>query len=190
VGAGGAAALIYSTQHVPLRTADGLQLHRATSLSPFGPAEHVNRGGGVTTGEAAVTAAGHVLVAWRDQVHGARVHLSEAGPGEPLVSSAELGTDVTPKRITVAADDGGRAVVGWSHSVSTEPGYREQAVAAMRPAAGAPFGPPIALGRPWRAAEPGLALLVPGGGALVTWNGTRYGGPAERRSALLVTRLP
>ena len=38
-------------------------------------------------------------------------------------------------------------------------------------------------------AEPGLARLVPGGGALVAWNAARYDGQAHRRSALLVTRL-
>jgi hypothetical protein len=31
---------------------------------------------------------------------------------------------------------------------------------------------------------------VPGGGALVAWNASRFGAPAKRRSALLVTRLP
>jgi hypothetical protein len=30
---------------------------------------------------------------------------------------------------------------------------------------------------------------VPGGGALVAWNAARYGRPAVRRAALLVTRL-
>jgi hypothetical protein len=190
VGAGGAAALVYSTQHVPLRASDGLQLHRATSVGLFGPAEHVNPAGGVTLGEPAVTAAGHVLVAWRDEVHGERVHLSEAGPGEPLTATAELGANVSAKRIALAADDDGHAVVAWSQRASTAPVYRERAVAALRPALGAPFGPPVALGRPWRAAAPALARLVPGGGALVAWNGARYGGAAQRRSALLVTRLP
>ena len=55
VGAGGAAAVIYSTQHVPLRTSDGLQLHRAAPGAAFGAAERVNRGGGVTVADAAVT---------------------------------------------------------------------------------------------------------------------------------------
>jgi hypothetical protein len=36
----------------------------------------------------------------------------------------------------------------------------------------------------------GLARLLPGGGALVAWNGAGFGPPAQRRSALLVTRLP
>jgi hypothetical protein len=190
VGADGTAALIYSTQHVPLRAGDGLQLHRAVSAGAFGAAEHVNPGGGVTIGEAVVTAAGHVLVAWCDQVHGDRVHLSEARPGEPLVATAELGTDVSTKRLALAADDDGRAVVAWSQPVSTEPAYREHAVAALRPAQDAPFGPAVALGQPWRAAEPGLARLVPGGGALVVWTGSRLRGPAKRRAALVVTRLP
>ena len=44
VGAGGAAALLYSVQHVPLPPDDGLQLHRALSGGAFGAAEHVNPG--------------------------------------------------------------------------------------------------------------------------------------------------
>jgi hypothetical protein len=189
VGAGGEVALIYSTQHVPLRAADGLQLHRAARAGAFGAAEHVNPGGGVTIADATVTAAGHVLVAWRDQVHGARVHVSEAGPGEPLAATAELGDEVSTKRLAVAADDGGRTVVAWSQRVSTAPAYRERAMAAMRSAPAAPFGPAVALGQPWPAAEPALARLVPGGGALVVWNASRPRGPAARRAALLVTRL-
>ena len=51
VGADGAAAVIYSTQHVPLRASDGLQLHRASPRGAFGAAEHVNGGGGVTVGD-------------------------------------------------------------------------------------------------------------------------------------------
>ena len=190
VGAGGAAVVIYSTQHVPLRADDGLQLHRALRGPAFGPAEHVNGGGGVTVADAAVTAAGRVLVAWSDQVHGARVHVSEGAPRTPLAATAELGDDVTPKHLAVAADDAGRAVVAWSQRASTAPAYRERAVAAMRVAGDAPFGAGVALGKPWRAAEPGLARLIPGGGALVAWNAARYGAPAQRRSALLVTRLP
>jgi hypothetical protein len=189
VGAGGAAAVIYSTQHVPLRAQDGLQLHRATSAGAFGPAAHVNPGGGVTIADAAVTAAGAVLVAWRDQVHGARVHVSEARPGRPPVITAELGADVGAKRIAVAGDDAGRAVVAWSQRAPGATVYRERAMAAVRPAPGAPFGPGIALGAPWRAVEPGPARLVPGGGALVAWNGANDGRPSRRRAALLVTRL-
>ena len=189
IGACGAAAVIYSTQHVPLRAGDGLQLHRAAPGAAFGAAEQVNPGGGVTVGDVAVTPAGHVLVAWHDQVHGARVGLSEAGPGEPLVATAELGADVGAKRIALAADDAGRAVVAWSQRVPTAPAYRERAVAAIRATQGAPFGGAVALGRPWSAAEPGSARLVPGGGALVAWNAARYGRPAVRRAALLVTRL-
>jgi hypothetical protein len=189
VGAGGAAALIYSTQHVPLRASDGLQLHRAPPGAAFGTAEQVNPAGGVTIADAAVTAAGRVLVAWHDQVHDARVHLSEAGPGESLSATAELGADVGAKRIALAADDAGRAVVAWSQRAATAPAYRERAVAAMRATQGAPFGGAVALGGPWPAAEPGLARLVPGGGALVAWNAARYGRPAERRAASLVTRL-
>ena len=186
VGDRGTVALIYSTQHVPLRAADGLQLRRAQGADAFGPAEHVNPGGGVTIADAAVTPAGGVLLAWRDQVHGARVHLSEAAPGQPLAAVGELGGDVSAKHIAVAADDDGRAVVAWSQRVSAR---REQVLAAQRPAAGAPFGTPIALGTAWPAAEAGPARLVPTGGALVAWNGARFGRPAQRGSALLVTRL-
>ena len=189
VGAGGAAAVLYSTQHVPLRAGDGLQLHRASPAGAFGPAEHVNGGGGVTVADAAVTPAGRVLVAWCDRVHGPRVHVSEAAPRAPLAAGAELGADVRPKRLAVAADDAGRAVVAWSQPASAAAAHRERAVAALRPAGGAPFGTAVALGSPWRATEPTLARLVPGGGALVAWNAARYGGPARRRSALLVTRL-
>jgi hypothetical protein len=187
VGDGGAVALVYSTQHVPLRAADGLQLRRASSTGAFGPAEHVNPGGGVTIADAAVTPAGRVLLAWRDQVHGARVHLSEAAPGQPPAAIGELGGDVSAKHIAVAAADDGRAVVAWSQRISSR---REQAMAALRPALGAPFAAPAALGTPWPAAEVGPARLVPGGGALVAWDAARFGRPAERRSALLVSRLP
>jgi hypothetical protein len=189
VGDGGAVALTYSTQHVPLRATDGLQLRRASSASAFGPAEHVNPGGGVTIAEAAVTAAGRVLLAWRDQVHGARVHLSEAASGQPLAAIGDLGADVSAKQLSVAADDDGRAVVAWSQRVSAR---REQAFAALRPAPGAatPFATPVALGTAWPAAEPGPVRLVPGGGALIAWNATRFGRREQRRSALLVTRLP
>jgi hypothetical protein len=193
VGAGGTVALIYSTQHVPLRADDGLALHRTVRGGAFGAAEHVNPGGGVTIGEAAVTPAGQVMVAWVDHATGAagaRVRVSEARPGGPLVDAGELGTNVTPQGIAVAADDDGRAVVAWSQLVSTKPAYVEQAVAAMRPAHDASFGPAVALGRPLRAAESQVARLVPGGGALIVWKGSRYGRPAKRRTALAVTRLP
>jgi hypothetical protein len=189
VGDGGAVAVIYSTQHVPLRATDGLQLRRASAAGAFGPAEHVNPGGGVTIAGAAVTPAGRVLLAWRDQVHGARVHLSEAAPGQPLAAIGELGADVGAKPIAVAAADDGRAIVAWSQRVSAR---REQAFAALRPApAAAPvFATAVALGTAWPAATIGLARLLPGGGALVAWNGARFGPPPQRRSALLVTRLP
>ena len=186
VGDGGAVALTYSTQHVPLRAADGLQLRRAPSAGAFGPAEHVNPGGGVTIAGAAVTTTGRVLLAWRDQVHGALVHLSEAAPGQPLAAIGELGGDVSARHVSVATDDDGRALVAWSQRVSAR---REQAVAALRSTTGAPFGAPVALGTAWPAAEVGPARLVAHSGALVAWNGARFGRPAQRRSALLVTRL-
>ena len=94
---------------------------------------------------------------------------------------------MSAKPIALAADDDGRAVVAWSQRVSAR---RERAFAALRPAPGAPFGAPVALGSAWPAAEAGPARLVPGGGALVAWNGARFGRPAQRRSALLVTRVP
>jgi hypothetical protein len=190
VGAGGTAAVIYSRQHVPLRADDGLAVHRAASTGAFGAAAHVNSGGGATIADAAITPAGSMIVAWTDQVHGGRVHLSEAGSGEALVATGELGTSVIANRVSVAADGDGRVAVAWSELVSTAPAYREQVVAATRDGRAAPFGPPIALGRPWRAAAPAVARLVPGGGALVVWRGAHFGGRAKRRAALAVTRLP
>jgi hypothetical protein len=189
VGDGGVVALTYSTQHVPLRAPDGLQLRRATSTSAFGPAEHVNPGGGATIAGVAVTPAGRVLLAWRDQVHGARVHLSEAAPGQPLAAVGELGADVSAKPMAVAAADDGRAIVAWSQRVSAR---REQAFGALRPAGSAApaFATAVALGTAWPAATIGVARLLPGNGALVAWNGARFGPPTQRRSALLVTRLP
>ena len=189
VGAGGTAVVIYSVQHVPLGAGDGLKLHRAVSAGPFGAAEHVNPGGGVTGGEATVTRAGRVMVAWIERA-GAQVRVSEAGPGEPLVDAGALGANVTGDKLAVEADDDGRAVVAWSQLVSTGPAYRERTVGTLRPAPGAPFGPAVALGRPWRAAEPEMARLVPHAGALVVWKGSRFGAPAGRRDALAVTRLP
>jgi hypothetical protein len=190
VGANGTAALIYSVQHVPRRTGDGLQVHRSVGAGAFGAAEHANPGGGVTVGAAAITPAGRVLVAWVDRVQGTRAHLSEAGPGEPLAATAELGTDVRPESLAVAGDDDGRAVVAWSELVSTDPASLEQGMAATRGAHDTAFGSAVALGPPWRAAAPELARLVPGGGALVVWKGLRFGGPVKRRAALAVTRLP
>jgi hypothetical protein len=190
VGAGGTAALIYSVQHVPLRSDDGLALRLSARGHAFGAATHVNPGGGVTIGDAAVTPGGKVLVAWTDRFHGARIHVSEAGPGEALAAVADLGARVAAERVAVAADDDGRAVVAWSQMVATAPAYREQAVAATRRAGEAAFGAAVALGRPWRAAAPASTRLVPGGRALVVWRGSRFGGRANRRAALAVTRLP
>lgn len=189
VGPDGTAVVIYSRQHVPRRADDGLALHRAASSGAFGAPAQVNPGGGVTLADAAVTPGGRVIVAWVDQVHGAHVHLWEAGGGEPLVATGELGRNVTPHGVAVAADDDGRAVLAWSEVTSTASLYREQAVAATRPGSGAAFGPAVALGRPWRVASPGLARLVPGGGALVVWRGAQFGGGAKRRAQLAVTRL-
>lgn len=186
VGAGGTAAVIYSAQHVPLRASDGLQLHRATTGASFGAAEHVNPGGGVTIGGVAIAPDGDLTVAWLDRVHGPRVHVSEARAAGPLAATAELGANVSPRTLAVDIDEGGRAVIAWSERA----GRGERATAAIRPATGAAFGPPTPLGRPWRAAEPRLARLVPTGGALVLWKGDRYTGPTARRTALAVARLP
>jgi hypothetical protein len=184
MGAGGTAVVTYSTQHVPLRAGDGLQLHRAASGDSFGAAEHVNPGGGVTIAGVAVAPSGDVTVAWRDEVHGARVHVSQSAG--PLSSAAELGTNVAARAIAVDAADDGRTVVAWSE----RSGRSERATAAIRPVSGEPFGAPTTLGSSWRAAEPQLARLVPQGGALVLWQGARYRGPTARRTALAVTRLP
>ena len=186
VSVGGTAAVIYSTQHVPLRTEDGLQLHRAPNGGRFAGAEHVNPGGGVTIGGVAIAPRGDVTVAWLDRVSGAHVHVSTAGANGPLSLAAELGTNVSARGLAVDTDAAGRTVVAWSERA----GRSERATASMRPATGAAFGPPRALGRPWRAVEPRLARLIPTGGALVLWKGERYRGPTARRSTLAVTRLP
>jgi hypothetical protein len=193
VGAGGAAAVLYSVQHVPARASDGLQLHRAPPAGELGAAEHVDPFGGVTIGEAAVTASGRVVVAWIDRAQAARgttVHVAEAAPGEPLATTAQLGSRATADGLAIAADDDGRAVVAWSELVATHPAYRERAVAAARQSGEGPFAAPIALGRRSRATEPGLARLVPGGGALVVWKASRFAGRPARRVTLAVTRLP
>jgi hypothetical protein len=177
---GGVAAVLYSTQHVPLRPTDGLQLRRATS-GRFGAAEHVNPGGGVTVADAAVTAAGNVAVAWVDKVHGDRVHLSEARSAGPLAATAELGTNVSPTTLSIDADDEGRAVVAWSQRTSAT---RERITAATRSAGGAPFGPAAALGHAWMSAEPEQAQLAPNGAVLLWKHDT------ARRTALALARLP
>ena len=87
------------------------------------------------------------------------------------------------------AAEAAAAVVAWSQRAPGAPVYRERAMAATRAAPDAPFAAAVALGAPWRAAEPGPARLVPGGGALVVWNGANAGAPSRRRAALLVTRL-
>jgi hypothetical protein len=193
VGAGGTAALVHAIQHVPRRASDGLQLYRAASGGAFGAAEQVHPGCRAASGEVAVTPAGRVLTACvdpGDEPRGARVRIAEAGPGQPLVATGELGTSVIPERLAVAADDAGRAVVAWPQRAAAGSPHREQAVAATRQAHGAPFGAAVALGQPWSAAEPWAARLTPGGGALVVWRAARFGTRAERRTALVVSRLP
>jgi hypothetical protein len=193
VGAGGAAALLHGIEHVPRRASDGLQLHRAVPGGSFGPAEQVELACGPSAGEATVTPAGRVLVACLARSAdpgGARVRVFEAGPREPLALRDELGRRPSPERLAVAADDAGRAVVAWPERVAAGPPHREQAVAAMRRAHGAPFGAAVVLGRPWSAAEPDVARLVPDGGALVAWRAARFGPRTERRSLIIVTRVP
>jgi hypothetical protein len=190
VGANGTAAVLYGVQHVPRRPADGPQLRRVASGGPLGAAEPVDPSCRASTAEAAVTPAGRVLVACVDEPaasRSARVRVFEAGPGELLQASGDLGAHVVPRSLAVAADDHGRAVVAWAQRIAGGP---QRAVAAMRGGRGAPFGAPVALGRPWTAADPLLGRLVRGGGALVVWRGSRPGGAARRRAAIAVTRLP
>ena len=180
VGEDGTAAVLYSLQRVPVRADDGLRLQRAAPGGAFGAPEVVNPGRGMTIGEAAITPAGRVLVAWVDH---ARVRMSESEPAAPLVETGAVGADVAPRAVALAAADDGRAVVAWSRYVGTS----EQAVAATRLTRAAVFGPPVALGSPRRLAEPRLARLVPGGGALVAWAGSDFRPP---NTVLAVTRVP
>ena len=150
----------------------------------FGAPEVVNPGRGVTIGETAITPSGRVFVAWVDHA-GARVRVSESEPGAPLVETGAIGAGVAPRAVAVAAADDGRAVVAWSQQVRNGRSYSEQAVAATRLTHAAGFGPPVALGSPWRIAEPRLARLVPGGGALVAWAGSDF---RPRNTVLAVTR--
>ena len=188
VGDGGAVALTYSTQHVPLRATDGLQLRRAPS------------GGRVRSGRARQPGRrgddrrrgghdrGRVLLAWRDQVHGARVHLSEAAPGQPLAAIGELGADVSAKRHR----GGGRRRRARGRRVVAA-GVGAPRAGPRRAAPGAPARrspPPSRSGRRGPRPRQGPRGWCRGGGALVAWNAARFGRPAQRRSALLVTRLP
>ncbi len=182
VGEDGTAAVLHSLQRVPLRAGDGLRLQRAAPGGAFGAPEVVNPGRGVTIGAAAITPAGRVSVAWVDHA-GARVRLSESEPGAPLVETGAAGAGVAPRAVALAAADDGRAVVAWSQQV----GDSEQAVAATRVTRAVEFSPPVALGSPSRLAEPRLARLVPGGGALVAWAGSEF---RPRNTVLAVTRVP
>ena len=169
-------------QRVPARPSDGPQLRRAQRDGTFGAAEPVDAGCEASGAEAAVGPAGSVLVACVSR-QDARVHLFEAPPGGPLRPAGALGAGVAPQiRPALAAGDAGGAVVAWSQPA---PGgaRRELALAAVRPARGAPLGPAVALGRPRRTAAPVVARLAPGGGALVLWH-------ADRGARLFVTRLP
>ena len=186
VGEDGTAAVLYSLQRVPVRAGDGLRLQRAAPGGAFGAPEVVNPGRGVTIGEATITPAGRVLVAWVDHA-GARVRVSESEPGAPLVEAGAIGAAVAPRAVALAAADDGRAVVAWSQQVPNERSYSEQTMAATRLTHAAGFGAPVALGSPWRVAEPRLARLVPGGGALVAWAGSEFRPPD---TVLAVTRVP
>jgi hypothetical protein len=186
VGEDGTAAVLYSLQRVPVRAGDGLRLQRAGPGRPFGAPEVVNPGGGVTIGDTAITPAGRVLVAWVDHAE-ARVRVSESEPGAPLVEMGAIGAGVAPRAVALAAADDGRAVVAWSQQVRNESSYSEQTVAATRVTTAAGFGPAVALGSPWRVAEPRVARLVPGGGALVAWRGSDF---RPRNTVLAVTRVP
>ena len=135
IGADGTAAVIYSLQRVPLRPGDGLRLHRASRGGPFGAAEIVNPGGGVTLGNVTVTRAGRTAVAWIEPA-GAQVRLSEAGPRMPVGAGAVLGANAAPRAPAVAVDDDGRAVVAWAERAPSRRSVDERAVAATRPAPG------------------------------------------------------
>jgi hypothetical protein len=183
-GAGGV-ALVYGIQRVPPRPGDGPQLRRAQSDGTFGAAEPVDAGCEASSAEAALLPAGSVLVACVSR-QDARVHLFEAPPGGPLRPVGALGARVPAQgRPALAADRAGRAIVAWSQPA---PGRarRELALAAVRPAPGAPFGPDVALGRARGGAEPLVARLVPRGGALVVWRAGRR----THRARLFATRLP
>jgi hypothetical protein len=184
MGADGTAAVLYSLQRVPLRPGDGLRLHRAPRGGPFGTAEVLNPGGGVTLGNPTVTRAGRTAVAWVEPA-GAQVRLSEAGPRMPVGAAAVLGANAAPRAPVLAVDDDGRAVVAWAAHAPSRRSLAERAVAATRPSAAAGFGAPVALGAPWRIVEPRVVGFSPRAGALVLWSGT-----GERRPALAVTRLP
>ena len=184
IGADGTAAVIYSSQRVPLRPGDGLRLHRTPSGEPFGAAEIVNPGGGVTLGNVTVTRTGRTAVAWLEPT-ATRVRLSEAGPRMPLGAGVVLGVDAAPRAPVVAADDDGRTVVAWTARAPSRRSLDERVVAATRVALTAGFGAPVALGAPWPVGAPRFVRLIPGGGALVLWTGT-----GRRYSAHTLTRLP
>jgi hypothetical protein len=188
-GADGTAAVMYSRQRVPARGGDGLRVHRAARDGVFGAAEIVNPGGGVTFGDAVVTPAGRLLVAWVDPST-ARVGVSESAPMGPLVDAGSIATGAGPRAPVIAASDDGSAVVAWSQQVPSGPWYSEQAMAATRAANGTAFGPAMALGSIWRVAEPRAVGLVAGGGALAAWSGSQFGPARPPGELLAVTRLP
>jgi hypothetical protein len=188
VGADGTAVVLYGRQRVLGREHEGLWLHRAVGpRGDLGAAERLATGAPVTVAAATVTPAGRVLVGWIDEA-AERVHLAEAGPGEPFGDSGPLGRRVTGEAVVVAGDDAGRAVLAWSERLGGRV-LRQRAVASVRPAGQAAFGAAQDLGLPWRAAEARSARLLPSAGALVLWKGARYRGPGGRRAVLLATRV-
>ena len=188
VGAGGAAAVLYSTQHVPLRAGDGLQLHRASPAGAFGPAEHVNGGGGVTVADAAVTPAGRVLVAWCDRCTARACTSPRRRPARRWPPAPSWAPTCAPSA---------------SRSPPTTPGApwwrRRSRPPPPRPTASVPWprcAPPAARrsARPsrWEPVASDRAHAGPAGSRRRGARGVErrpLRGPARRRSALLVTRL-
>lgn len=187
IGPNGTAVVMYSLQRVPTRSNDGLRLHRAETAAGFGDAEVVNPGGGVTFGDAVVTPAGRLVVAWVDPA-AALVGVTESGPGEALAERV-IGTGVAPRPPVVAASDDGSAVVAWSRQSSDGRPYAEQVVASTRAAHDAQFQPAIPAGPAWRSAQPRAVGLVVGG-ALMTWSGAEFDPGRRPAGVLAATRLP